>query len=93
MIKFTVTDLYRKSNECCLRPNTYAFLNISDHILYLSPLHTCNLLLDDAQSFTELSFVTATNITPALSINDNKMNLVSALTICVYVPEFTVKGV
>lgn len=74
-------DLYRKSSECCLRPNIYAFLNISAHIICLPRLHTCNLFLDDAQSVTELSFVTATNITPTLSINDNKMNLAYTLTI------------
>ena len=70
MIKCTVIDLYRKSSECWLRPNTYAFLNVSAIILCLPPLHTCNLLLHDAQSVTELSFVTATNIMSALSTNE-----------------------
>lgn len=93
VINFTVIDLYQKSSECRLRSNTYAFLKVSSHILCLPPLHTCNLLLDDAQSVTELSFVTATNITPALSINDNKMNLVYPLTIYLFVPELQSTGV
>jgi len=49
-------------------------------------------LLDDAQSFTELYSVTATNITPALSIKGNKMDLFYTLTIYFYVPDFTING-
>jgi len=68
--------VYWKSSEFWLRPNTYPFLNINVHILCLPPLYTSNLLLDDTQSFTELPFAAATIITPALSINGNKMDLV-----------------
>ena len=92
VINFTVIDLCRKSSECWLRRNTSAFLIVNAHILCLPPLHTCNLLFDDAQSVIELSFVTATNIMPTLSINDNKMNLVYTLTIYLYVPDCIVNG-